>query len=117
MLVTNLIYVVTYIAISIWLCKRANTELDSMNAMYQNQSGNIGFTSQQQQQQQQQPLQQQPLQQQFIPYPMNYPPQMVQQQYAPYLINGGYCQPQLQPQPPLLHQPTPQKGNVEDERL
>lgn len=98
MLLTNLSYIVTYIAISIWLCIRGNADMNKMNAIFQNQSGaHVSFGHQQQQQQQ------------YPPYAMNYPPQIAGQQGQPYMINEGHHQP-LPMKPMPQQQPTQNDG-------
>jgi len=115
MFLSNLVYIITYIAISIWLSIRGNADMDKMNAVYQNQSAYINSG----------------LQQQYPPYPMNYPSQIGEQRYPPYpmnypsqvrerpysvqVTNDGQHQPSPSKTPTSQQQPSQNDGVVEEQ--
>lgn len=114
MLVTNLSYIITYAAISIWLCKRGNADMQKMNATFQNRAGQVDFAHQQQQYPPH-PMNYPPHPMNYPPYAMAYPPQIGEQPYPVHLINEAYRQPPLK-KPVSQDQPS-QNDNVDEGRL
>lgn len=105
MLVTNLVYLVIYIVVSIYLCIKGNAEMKQVNATFQKQSASVDFG----------------YQRQYPPKPMNYHSQIderprsaypMDDPYRPhpgYPMNDGYRPYPAYPMNDRSRQPSPKK--------